>query len=45
MFNARLQLFNKKKDGNPPNINEIRGITITAVMQKVLEHLIKQRIE
>ena len=45
MFNARLQLFNKRKDGKPPHLNEIRGIAITGVMQKVIEQIIKERIE
>ncbi len=45
MFNARLQLFNKRKDGKFPNLNEIRGIAITGVMQKVIELIIKERIE
>ena len=38
LFTARMVCFNKNKDGSAPCTSEIRGIAVTGLLQKMIEH-------
>ena len=42
---ARLVFFNKNKNGKTPNRNEIRPIAVSNCCQKIIESLLKEKLE
>ena len=42
---ARLVFFNKNRNGQTPNKNEVRPIAISTGCQKIIERFLQERLE